>query len=73
MNICSPQVGDGRRGSKAAERGRVGRGVSPSRTREFFFFILGTKGSDLVHTLGEFVGILSHAHRGIFTLGKGYN
>ena len=39
MNMCSPQVGDGRRGSKAAERGEGGkRGYPPSHTREFLNF-----------------------------------
>ena len=62
QNMCLPQVcvrGGGRRGSEATERGRVWEGVSPPTPGRFFFSFWGFKVSDLVHILGEFVGILS--------------
>ena len=35
------------------------------------FAFWGLKVSDLVHTFGGFVGVLSHAHQGVFVRGRG--
>ena len=58
QNMYLPQVGDGRRGSEATKRGQgVGGGIP--LLDQGVFALWGFKLSDLVHTLGKFVGILS--------------
>ena len=52
-----PQEGDGRQGSEATKRGE---GVSALSHQGVFIFC-GLNVSDLVHTSGGFVGILSNS------------
>ena len=47
----------------------MGRGIPLPHQGVFGFW--GFKVSDLVHTFGGFVGILSHAHQGVFARGGG--
>ena len=51
-------MGDAWRGSKATDWGGEGVGGGIPLTHEEDFAFWGLKVSDLVHTLGEFVGIL---------------
>ena len=58
QNFCLPQVSGGsggRRGSKATERGEC---VTSPLPHHGDFAFWGFKLTDLVHTFGEFVGIL---------------